>query len=231
MIAIGYNRYLQAFEVLLPALFQDYDALSTNSAQKRVLEVPIHYLRLWDRHASTTSVATTLAIEWASIFESKLGTADAARILKGSTSSDRLKALEEALALLEKNHKTWKVAWGDVNRYQRPVDGGRFDDNAPSWPVGMASAAWGSLAAYNGRRQGTIKRYGVHGNSFIAAVEFGGKGKLKAKTILVSGESFDPASKHFTDQAEGYLEGKFKDIYFYKADVLKHAVRQYKPGA
>jgi acyl-homoserine lactone acylase PvdQ len=229
MVAIGYNRYLQAFEVLLPVLFRDYDALPATSVQKGNLEVPIHYLRLWDRHVSTTSIATTLAIEWASIFESKLGTADAERIIKGTTSTDRLKALDEAIALLEKNHKTWKVAWGDVNRYQRPVDG-KFDDNAPSWPVGMASAAWGSLPAYNGRRQGTIKRYGVHGNSFVAAVEFGGKGKLKAKTILVSGESFNPNSKHFTDQAEGYLEGKFKDIYFYKPDVLKHAVRQYKPG-
>jgi acyl-homoserine lactone acylase PvdQ len=107
---------------------------------------------------------------------------------------------------------------------------GKFDDNLPSWPVGMASSAWGSLPAYNGRRINTIKRYGVHGNSFVAAVEFGGKGKLKASSILVSGESFDPESIHFTDQAEGYLNGKFKDIYFYKSDVLKHAQKQYQPG-
>jgi acyl-homoserine lactone acylase PvdQ len=229
MIAIGYDRYLSAFDSLLPALFRDYDALPTTAPQKKKLEAPIHYLRLWDKYSSTTSVATTLAIEWASLFEAKVGSADAERILKNSTTADRLAALEEVVNTLEKNYKTWKVAWGDINRYQRTADG-KFDDKEPSWPVGLASAAWGSLPAYNGRRMNTLKRYGVHGNSFVAAVEFGGKGKLKAKTILVSGESFDPASKHFTDQAEGYLTGKFKDIYFYKEDVLKHAQRQYQPG-
>ncbi len=229
MIAIGYDRYLQAFEVLLPALFSDYEALPQEAPRRKRLEAPIHFLRLWDKYSSTTSVATTLAIEWGSIFEAKVGTADAERILKATTATDRLKALEDVVTMLEKNYKTWQVAWGDINRYQRPTDG-KFDDNTPSLPVGLASAGWGSLPAYNGRRMNTQKRYGVHGNSFVAAVEFGGKGKLKAKTILVSGESFDPSSKHFNDQAEGYLTGKFKDIYFYKADVLKHAVRQYKPG-
>lgn len=229
MIAIGYDRYLSAFDILLPALFKDYDAQAATAPQKKRLEVPIHYLRLWDKYSSTSSVATTLAIEWASLFEAKTGSADAGHILKNSTAAERLNALEEVLTTLEKNYKTWKVAWGDINRYQRTSDG-KFDDNAPSLPVGLASAAWGSLPAYNGRRVNTLKRYGVHGNSFVAAVEFGGKGKLKAKTILVSGESFDPESKHFTDQAEGYLTGKFKDIYYYKADVLKHAQRQYHPG-
>jgi acyl-homoserine-lactone acylase len=229
MIAIGYDHYLSAFDILLPALFKDYDTLMPTDPQKKKLEAPIHYLRLWDKYSSTTSVATTLAIEWASIFEAKTGNADAGHILKNSNAADRLQALETVIATLEKNYKTWKVAWGDVNRYQRTVDG-KFDDNLPSWPVGMASSAWGSLPAYNGRRINTIKRYGVHGNSFVAAVEFGGKGKLKASSILVSGESFDPESIHFTDQAEGYLNGKFKDIYFYKSDVLKHAQKQYQPG-
>lgn len=229
MIAIGYDRYLSAFELLLPALFKAYDNLAATNVQKKKLEAPIHYLRIWDRYSSTSSVATTLAIEWASLFEAKVGSADAETILSKTTAGEQLKALEDVVDMLEKQYKTWKVAWGDINRYQRPVDG-KFNDHEPSWPVGLASAAWGSLPAYNGRRMNTQKRYGVHGNSFVAAVEFGGKGALKAKTILVSGESFDPASKHFTDQAEGYLTGKFKDIYFYKADVLKHAQRQYKPG-
>ena len=230
MIQIGYDPYLSAFDILLPALFKAYDSLAPNDAQKKSLEAPIHYLRIWDKNASTSSVATTLAIEWASVFEARVGTADAERIVAATTGAERLKALEGVIAMLEKQYKTWKVAWGDVNRYQRTADG-KFNDNEPSWPVGMASAAWGSLPAYNGRRMNTQKRYGVHGNSFVAAVEFGGKGALKAKSILVSGESFDPTSKHYTDQAEGYLTGKFKDVYFYKADVLKHAQRQYKPGS
>jgi acyl-homoserine lactone acylase PvdQ len=47
---------------------------------------------------------------------------------------------------------------------------------------------------------------------------------------MTGGESFDPASPHFTDQAPGFIEGKFKDIHFYKEDVLKHQRRSYHPG-
>ena len=74
---------------------------------------------------------------------------------------------------------------------------------------------------------GTKKRYGYSGNSFIAAVEFGPK--IKAKSIMTGGQSFDPQSKNFTDQAEGYINRQFKDVLFYKADVLKHAAMTYHP--
>ena len=75
---------------------------------------------------------------------------------------------------------------------------------------------------------GTNKRYGFSGNSFIAAVEFGKK--LKAKTIVTGGESSDPGSKHFSDQAPGYLGGVFKDVLFYKEDVLANMEKKYHPG-
>jgi len=74
----------------------------------------------------------------------------------------------------------------------------------------------------------TKKRYGVHGNSFIAAVEFGGK--VKAKSLLAGGESSDSSSKHFFDQGLMYSKGQFKDVLFYKDDVLKHVERKYHPG-
>jgi acyl-homoserine-lactone acylase len=47
---------------------------------------------------------------------------------------------------------------------------------------------------------------------------------------MTGGQSADPQSTHFTDQANGYLNGKFKDVLFYKADVLKHAEKTYHPG-
>lgn len=54
--------------------------------------------------------------------------------------------------------------------------------------------------------------------------------KLKAKTILTGGQSNDPKSPNFTDQAEGFINGKFKDIFFYKEDVMKNKVKTYQPG-
>ena len=54
--------------------------------------------------------------------------------------------------------------------------------------------------------------------------------KIKAKSLLAGGESGDPSSTHFTDQVEMYTKGQFKDVLFYKEDVLKHAERTYHPG-
>ena len=66
------------------------------------------------------------------------------------------------------------------------------------------------------------------GNTFVAAVEFGKV--LKAKTILTGGSSSDPKSPHFTDQVDGYINHQYKDIFFYKKDVLANAERTYHPG-
>jgi acyl-homoserine lactone acylase PvdQ len=60
-------------------------------------------------------------------------------------------------------------------------------------------------------------------------VEFGKK--IKARSLLAGGESGDPQSKHFKDQAEMYTKGLFKDVLFYKEDILKNAEEQYHPGS
>jgi hypothetical protein len=88
---------------------------------------------------------------------------------------------------LQKRFGTWLVPWGDINRYQRLA---KFDDNEPSLPVGIAAATWGSLPSFGSRKYPyTNKRYGSYGNSFVACVEFGKK--VKAKTIVTGGQSFD----------------------------------------
>ena len=46
----------------------------------------------------------------------------------------------------------------------------------------------------------TTKRwYGNYGNSFVAVVEFGPR--VRAHAVTAGGESGDPASPHFNDQA------------------------------
>jgi acyl-homoserine lactone acylase PvdQ len=75
---------------------------------------------------------------------------------------------------------------------------------------------------------GTRRRYGYSGNSFVCAVEFGPR--VQAKSLLAGGNSGQPGSRHFADQAAMYANGQFKTVHYYKADVLKHAVQQYKPG-
>lgn len=237
IIEIGYNTRLSAFDVLLPSLLQAYDS-STNATLRETLAQPVHLLRNWDRHSSASSIATTLAVEWATRMAAKMPparTPEAAtdavgrlnQLAKLVPAEEQLKLLEDAISDLEKLYGNWRIAWGDINRFQRTA-GSQFSDNEPSLPVGLAPGTWGSLPSYVSRRTDTKKRYGYSGNSFVAAVEFGKR--LKAKTILTGGESFEPSSVHYTDQAAGFIEGKFKDINFYKEDVLKNARRSYRPG-
>jgi acyl-homoserine lactone acylase PvdQ len=48
--------------------------------------------------------------------------------------------------------------------------------------------------------------------------------------LLAGGESGRPGSPHFGDQAEMYTKGRFKEVLFYKEDVLKHVEKTYHPG-
>ena len=214
---IGYSHYLSAFDVLLPPLLTAYDELPATDSLKQILNEPVSSLRSWDKNSSASSVATTLAIEWAP------------RAMGNTSPRERLNLFFETMKDLQKRFGSWKIAWGDLNRYQRVGVDDKFEDTKPSLPSGLASSAFGSLPSFVSHPfPGTNKRYGFSGNSFIACVEFGKK--LKARSIITGGQSFDPSSKHFTDQAQMYIDGNFKDVLFYKEDVLKHVERKYHPG-
>ena len=148
-----------------------------------------------------------------------------------ATAQDLLLPLLEVINELSNKFGSWQVSWGSINRFQR-VSGDidqKYDDALPSIPVAFTSSLWGMLPSYNARYYpGTKKRYGVNGNSFICAVEFGKR--IKAKSLLAGGESGDPQSKHFNDQLNMYAKGQFKDVLFYKEEVAAHAEKTYHPG-
>jgi acyl-homoserine lactone acylase PvdQ len=238
LIAKGYDHYLSAFDDLLPSLFKAYG--QAPDSVKKLFAVPMKSLREWDRRTATNSAATTLALEWGGLMfralppakTTEAGTYQTARVtamLQTMSNKQILDHFSEAINSLKNQYGTWDVKWGDINRYQRPADGVTFSDDAPSLPVGLTSSAYGQLPSFQSRTMNTKKRYGYSGNSFIAAVEFGPR--IKAKSIITGGQSFDASSKHFTDQAQMYIDGKFKDVLFYKSDVLKHAEKTYHPGS
>ena len=144
---------------------------------------------------------------------------------------ERLEIFKEIIAQLEADFGTWRKPWGEVHRFQR-VNGDLripFNDDLPSIPIGFASGRWGALAAYGERYTNNTKKiYGTRGNSFVAVVEFGDI--VKAKSILAGGQSGDPNSPHLYDQAQKYADADFKDVAYYREDVLKRAKRTYHPG-
>ena len=125
----------------------------------------------------------------------------------------------------------WQIPWGELNRFQRFNNEitEKFDDRKTSIPIGFAPSVWGQLPAYKSKYfAGNSKRYGVGGNSFVCAVEFGKR--ITAKSLLAGGESGDTNAAHFKDQAEMYAHGQFKDVLFYPEDILKHTEKKYHPG-
>jgi acyl-homoserine lactone acylase PvdQ len=239
-IAAAYDSYLPAFAHEIPALMKAWDATRPSSPLKSKLADQIALLRTWDDRWSVDSVPTALAVYWGEEAGRRVA-ADArkahvsAETYVAAASPTVLPELVDALAAasdkLTADFGTWRTPWGTINRYQR-VNGDivqKFDDHKPSIPVGFTSSRWGSLASFGARTyDGTKKMYGTTGNSFVAVVEFGDR--VRAKAITAGGESGDPASPHFGDQAKRYSTGDLRDVYFYRPDVEAHAERTYHPG-
>ena len=102
-------------------------------------------------------------------------------------------------------------------------------DARPGIAVPFASGIWGSLAAFNSRAYpGTRRRYGTYGNSFLAAVEFGDS--VRAIAVTAGGASGHADSPHFADQAERFVGGDLRPVYFYRAQLRGHTERAYHPG-
>jgi len=56
-------------------------------------------------------------------------------------------------------------------------------------------------------------------------IEFGPS--IRSRSVLNFGQSGDPASRHFFDQAPLYARRSFKEAWLSEADVKAHAVRSY----
>ena len=236
LIEIAYDPFLPAFARLGPALVAAHEALPEKARAEAV-----ELIDAWDHRVAEDSVAMTLMHFYATNLNAMVGfpdeLANASRMERleyagiAAPPDERLAVFDATLAMLEDDFGDWRQPWADVNRFQRltgDIDH-PFDDAGPSLGVGLASARWGALAAYGSKRFGDTKKlYGYRGNSFVAVVEFGEK--VRAKSLLAGGQSGDPASPHFDDQAERYVNGDFKDVPYYRDDVEARATRTYKPG-
>jgi acyl-homoserine-lactone acylase len=235
----AFDNYLTAFARLVPPLLAAYDAAAEEDSLKRKLAEPIAALRAWDYRWSAASVPTSLAVYWGDTLAASVRDDARASALPvydymatRATAKQRLAALGAAAGRLTRDFGTWRTPWGEINRYQRLTGDivQRFDDAGASIPVPFTSSRWGSLASFGARTYpGTRRMYGTSGNSFVAVVEFG-KDSVRAKAVTAGGESGDPRSRHFNDQAERYAEGRLREVYFYPGQLEGHTERAYHPG-
>jgi acyl-homoserine-lactone acylase len=232
----AYDSWMPAFATLIPRLVTAWDNLAYSDPVKTKLADQIQLLRKWDYRWGVTSIPTTLAVFWAEELwrlPREGAPMDPYEYVATRITPDRqLQALSRISDRLTADFGTWKTPWGEINRFQRivPDINSRFDDNAPSVPVGFASARWGSLASYDMRAARTTKKlYGTYGNSFVAVVEFGDS--VRARAVMAGGLNSNPASKHFADQAKNYADGYLREVYFYPNQLQAHTEKTYRPGA
>lgn len=240
LIDLAYDPYLPGAEMLITGLLEAAKASKVNNKEAREA---IALLKNWDFKVSVSSIEMTLTQFYLRAYYrsgkiprmvgnkriSRLGRFE--YMSKTSSYLERLEIFQQALNNIKEDFGSWKTPWGEFNRYQRN-DGEiqqDFNDAKPSIPVGMASSSWGALASFGTRfGKDTKRQYGTSGNSFVAVVEFGNK--VTAKTLLAGGQSGDPKSPHFADQAQRYADKQFKDVAYYREDVLKRVKSRYHPA-
>ena len=236
--AAAYDGYLTWFEKPIPALIKAWDNTPASDPLKTKLGDQIAILKAWDLRWAEKSIPTSLAVFWGEDLQRRLnvdarseGVSLPEYISTKARPEQLLKSLAAASDKLTADFGTWKTPWGDINRFQRLTDDivHPFTDAGPSIPVGFPSAIWGSLASFAARPyKGSKKIYGTSGNSFVAVVEFGPK--VRAIAVTAGGESGNPSSKHFNDQAKRYSTGALREVYFYPAQLKGHTERTYAPG-
>ena len=239
LTAAAFDSYLPAFERMIPPLLAAYNQLPAADTLTTKLAEPVAALRAWDYRWGAESVPTSLAVFWGERAGRRVATdarASGISVMQYIASSraapaDLLAALSAAVDALTADFGTWRTPWGQINRFQRINDdiAPHFDDAQPSIPVPFTASIWGSLAAFGARPYPNTKQwYGTSGNSFVAVVEFGDS--VKARAITAGGESGDPRSPHFNDEAERYAAGNLRDVYFYRSQLVGHTDREYHPG-
>ncbi len=223
-----------AFDTRVPGVQARIDQLidawerqgATASERMAALDPLVDRLRTWDGVSSTESTAMTAYMLW----QEELQNGSDGEAVEGGIAPPLL-ALERAATRLREAWDTLLVPWGEVNRLQRQHTSGTtpFDDRQPSLPIAGAPPSTGMIFAFSTRPgPDGRRRYGVRGHTWVGIVELAPQ--VRARTIVPFGQSADPDSPHWFDQAPLYARGAFKDAWFTPHDVAAHTERSYHPG-
>ena len=226
----GFDTRVIEAETRIPELVREYDAIAASDPDRAARLAPVvESLKGWDCVSTVDSVPMTLFVL---TFDRVMQMVKKLDIL----GSPRVRALEATVTDLEQQHGTWQVPWGEINRLQRvhgsEIDGegrGTFSDEAPSLPVAGSPGPVGIVFNFYARPQeGQKRRYGVAGHSYVGVVELGDT--VRSRTVLQFGQSGDPESPHWFDQAPLYASGRFKWSPFTADEVAANTSEPYHPG-
>lgn len=221
-IAILLDTGVRGFEGWIAALESSAETLARENSEERArLAGPLETLQAWDGRMEAESEGATLFYAWKMALRElapklELEAAPGPEKLAKPEKLALARALLRAAAELERRFGSARVPWGRVNRLRR---GDR------DFPVGGASPAhlgFSTLRAVATRPEADGTLVAVMGQTCPTVVFLEGPEKVRSFSALPFGESDDPASPHFADQAEKLFSPKaLKDTHYRREGELE----------
>ena len=218
---ITLDTSVDGFEIWQIALQTAFEA---NSSKYRDLAESVELIVNWNGRLDADNPAAALYRFWRrkcrELFVNFAVKDDGTlEIISEDDQKKMLIALKQAQNFLIQKFGSVRIPWGETVRLKRgdrtwPVSGGSFDDG-----ISALRAAGGKFSEHTGIT--TITR----GQSCCMIVLL--KKPIRSFSILPWGESDDPESPHFADQAEKlFSKSQFKSTYFSKAELMQNLESQ-----
>jgi acyl-homoserine-lactone acylase len=217
----AFDSWVAESENAVRRLVHEWEEIGGTHPQRAMrIDEAVDALRSWNGVATVESAATTLFVLWQERL--RLGLHDGAH--------GQFRALEDVVAELRRDFGRVLVPWGEVNRLQRVHTSGSepFRDDQPSLPVAGAPGWAGVIFSFYAQPGPGVRRYGTRGHTWVSVAELAPQ--VRSRSVVQFGQSADPASRHFFDQAPLYARGELRQAWFTPAEVEAAAVRSYHPG-
>ncbi|MDZ4817460.1 MAG: penicillin acylase family protein [Planctomycetota bacterium] len=204
------------------------------------VEPLLSHLLEWDCRVTAESTQATLCTAWYEMMHESEYPSERMKTSYAASIDEQFRGLVAAAAQLQSQHGDWKVAWGSFYRAQRSPQTADlmdlpFNDNLPSLPCLGAPGQLGIILTQYYSPPVNIpffkslkNHYGLVGATYMGVFEFGDR--VEGATVLHFGQSGDPRSPHYFDQAKLLSTSQFKKELFHWDDVVAGSVRVYHPG-
>ncbi len=213
---LAFDTHMPKANSHIKSLLAEYRQFKlADSEQALQFKSAIAILQQWDRNAHVNSVAAALYFG----MYMQVGT---------TGPYPWLQALEQTMTLYQQAYGDWQTPLGTINRLQRIErrPGRQYNDQEHSLAAPGMPFHTGTVFTFNtASPEGSRHNYGQHGHSYVAVIEFAEQ--TRAQSVMAFGQSRDPDSAHYFDQAALYTQGQYKPAWFEVGEVRSHAADSY----